>query len=77
MSATNEQKEQQEEKTTMEKKMILTCKACQKEFNSTFSVDDFATLSRDQLKEGTLHLCPFCGDLAIYSLNDYHESESR
>ena len=55
-------------------KMALTCKNCKREFNSTFSIDDFACLSEDQHEAGTLHLCPFCGTLTIYQMTDYHES---
>ena len=56
-----------------EKKMSVTCKNCNKDFDSTFSVDDFQALSKDQYEAGTLHLCPYCGSLTIYKLQDYHE----
>jgi hypothetical protein len=56
-----------------EPKMVITCKSCNQEFDSTFSVEDFATLPKEQYESGTLHLCPFCGILSIYALKDYHE----
>ena len=59
-----------------EPKMVVSCKACGKEFDSTFSVDDFAGLSKEQHEAGTLHLCPFCGNLSIYELKDYHERQA-
>ena len=57
-----------------EPKMVVTCKSCGKEFDSTFSVEDFAALSKEQHEAGTLHLCPFCGNLSIYEMKDYHET---
>jgi len=56
-------------------KMVLTCKSCKEEFDSTFSVEDFATLPKEQYESGTLHLCPSCGNLSIYELKDYHEHQ--
>ena len=56
-----------------ERKMTLLCRACDKRFDSTFGVEDFASLSSEQMKSGTIHLCPFCGELAIYQLVDYQE----
>jgi len=55
------------------RKMVLKCKACRADFDSTFSVEDFASLATDQLEAGTLHLCPNCGNLSIYELKDYRE----
>ncbi|MDA4131345.1 MAG: hypothetical protein OK457_11290 [Thaumarchaeota archaeon] len=60
----------------LEPKMVVTCKACAKDFDSTFSVEDFATLSKEQYEAGTLHLCPHCGNLSIYVLKDYHEQRN-
>ncbi|MDG6995258.1 MAG: hypothetical protein JRN52_04980 [Nitrososphaerota archaeon] len=56
-----------------ERRMILHCRTCSKPFDSTFAVNDFAALSAEQLKAGTIHLCPHCGELAIYQLRDYEE----
>ena len=56
-----------------ERMMILHCRTCGKPFDSTFAVNDFAALSSEQLKAGTIHLCPHCGELAIYQLRDYQE----
>jgi hypothetical protein len=55
------------------KKMVLKCKACGGDFDSTFSVEEFSLLPEDQNKSGTLHLCPHCGNLSIYELGDYQE----
>jgi len=55
------------------KKMVLKCKACGGDFDSTFSVEEFSLLPEDQNKSGTLHLCPHCGNLSIYELRDYQE----
>ena len=62
--------------TTNEPKMVVTCKACGKEFDSTFTLDDFAALSKEQFEAGTLHLCPFCGNLSLYEMKDYHEAQA-
>lgn len=59
--------------TTAKKKMILKCKSCNEEFDSTFSVEEFSSLPEDQHQTGTLHLCPHCGNLSIYGLSDYKE----
>lgn len=55
------------------KKMVLKCKSCRNYFDSTFSVEEFSQLPRDQNQAGTLHLCPHCGNLSIYELVDYKE----
>ena len=60
-----------------EPKMVVSCKSCGQEFDSTFSVNDFAALSKEQHEAGTLHLCPFCGNLSIYEMKDYHERQSK
>jgi hypothetical protein len=60
-------------KTNETKKMELKCKACGKAFDSTFSVEEFSLLPRQQYEAGTLHLCPACGNLSIYELKDYQE----
>jgi len=59
--------------TKLDKKMVLNCKSCGLDFDSTFSVDEFSLLSEDQNRSGTLHLCPHCGNLSIYELKDYQE----
>jgi uncharacterized protein (DUF983 family) len=59
--------------TNFDKKMVLKCKSCGSDFDSTFSVDEFSLLSEDQNRSGTLHLCPHCGNLSIYELRDYRE----
>ncbi len=56
-----------------EKKMVLKCKSCGENFDSTFSVEEFSLLPEDQNGSGTLHLCPQCGNLSIYELKDYRE----
>jgi hypothetical protein len=56
-----------------DRKMILMCKACGANFDSTFSVEEFSLLAEDQNRSGTLHLCPNCGNLSIYELKDYQE----
>ena len=57
-----------------EKKMMLVkCRSCAKSFDTTFNVQDFETLSRNQMESGTLHLCPHCGNLSLYVLKDYCE----
>ena len=66
----------QESALAEERKMILYCRTCGKAFDSTFAVNDFAALSSEQLKAGTIHLCPHCGELAIYQLSDYKEPKS-
>ena len=55
------------------KKMVLKCKSCGQEFDSTFSIEEFSMLSKEQYEAGTLHLCPTCGNLSIYVLKDYEE----
>jgi len=55
------------------KKMVLKCKSCGQEFDSTFSTEEFSMLSKEQYEAGTLHLCPTCGNLSIYVLKDYEE----
>ncbi|MDG6908102.1 MAG: hypothetical protein JRN20_20220 [Nitrososphaerota archaeon] len=65
-----------EESAMEERKMILYCRTCGKAFDSTFAVNDFAALSSEQLRAGTIHLCPHCGELAIYQLSDYKEPKS-
>jgi predicted RNA-binding Zn-ribbon protein involved in translation (DUF1610 family) len=55
------------------KKMVLRCKSCGQEFDSTFSIEEFSMLSKEQYEAGTLHLCPSCGNLSIYTLKDYKE----
>jgi len=57
----------------LEEKMVLKCKTCGTEFDSTFSVEEFSMLPREQYEAGTLHLCPNCGNLSIYGLKDYRE----
>jgi len=57
------------------KKMVLRCKSCGKEFDSTFSVEEFSMISEEQRDAGTLHLCPSCGNLSIYELKDYFEPQ--
>ena len=59
-----------------EPKMVVSCMSCGQEFDSTFSVEDFAALSKEQHEAGTLHLCPFCGNLSIYEMKDYHERQT-
>lgn len=54
-------------------KMEIVCKSCRKNFESTFSVDEFSLITESQDDSGTLHLCPHCGNLSIYSLVDYHQ----
>lgn len=54
-------------------KMRLECHSCGKSFDSTFTVEDFGSLPLEQYEAGTLHLCPYCGDLGIYQLKDYKE----
>jgi predicted RNA-binding Zn-ribbon protein involved in translation (DUF1610 family) len=56
-----------------QKKMVLKCKACGNDFQSTFSVREFSMLSQEQFEAGTLHLCPDCGNLSIYKMKDYRE----
>ena len=56
--------------------MLLKCKSCTKLFDSTFTEEEFAFLPKDQNESGTLHLCPHCGQLAIYLLEDYIGDES-
>jgi DNA-directed RNA polymerase subunit RPC12/RpoP len=56
-----------------QKKMVLKCKACGNDFQSTFSVREFSMLSQEQYEAGTLHLCPDCGNLSIYKMKDYRE----
>lgn len=56
-----------------DRKMVLKCKACRADFDSTFSIEEFSMLSRKQYEAGTLHLCPNCGNLSIYELKDYRE----
>ncbi len=53
--------------------MLVKCRACGREFDSTFTVDDFAKLRLDQKESGTLHLCPHCGTLGLYVIRDYFE----
>jgi hypothetical protein len=60
----------------LEPKMVVTCKSCGKEFDSTFTFEDFAALSKEQFEAGTLHLCPFCGNLSLYEMKDYHEPQA-
>ncbi|MDA4112276.1 MAG: hypothetical protein OK439_07020 [Thaumarchaeota archaeon] len=72
-SSSKESPEGMKEKQKVDPKMALACKSCHAEFDSTFSVEDFVTLSKEQYEAGTLHLCPFCGNLSIYELKDYHE----
>jgi predicted RNA-binding Zn-ribbon protein involved in translation (DUF1610 family) len=55
-------------------KMVLRCKSCGHKFDSTFSIEEFSMLSKEQYEAGTLHLCPSCGSLSIYVLKDYEES---
>jgi len=55
------------------KKMVLKCKSCGVVFDSTFSIEEFSILSKEQYESGTLHLCPSCGNLSIYVLKDYEE----
>lgn len=55
--------------------MLLKCKSCGKLFDSTFTTADFALLPKDQNESGTLHLCPHCGQLSIYLLKDYAETD--
>ncbi len=57
-------------------KMLLKCRSCKKVFDSTFTREEFSSLSIDQNESGTLHLCPHCGNLAIYLLKDYFENEN-
>lgn len=57
--------------------MEITCKTCGKPFDSTFTVDEFVNLSREQYEAGTLHLCPFCGTISLYRLKDYHEQKPQ
>lgn len=59
------------------RKMLLKCKSCLNFFDSTFTIDEFALLPKDQNESGTLHLCPHCGQLSIYLLKDYTENGSR
>ncbi len=59
-----------------EHRMSLKCKSCGRFFDSTFTVEEFASLPTDQTEVGTLHLCPSCGALAIYHLKDYVEPSS-
>ena len=61
----------------MNHKMTLKCKSCLKYFDSTFSVEEFSLLPKDQNTAGTLHLCPHCGNLSIYKLEDYEEPSTR
>ena len=56
-----------------DRKLILKCKSCRTNFDSTFSVEEFSLLTEDQNRSGTLHLCPNCGNLSIYELKDYQE----
>ena len=56
-------------------KMLLKCKSCGKLFDSAFTTGDFAFLPKDQNESGTLHLCPHCGQLSIYLLKDYAETD--
>jgi DNA-directed RNA polymerase subunit RPC12/RpoP len=58
---------------TTNQRMVLKCKSCGSEFDSTFSVEEFSLLSKEQYEAGTLHLCPHCGNLSIYELKDYHD----
>ncbi len=55
------------------KKMVLKCKSCGQDFDSTYSIEEFSMLSKEQYEAGTLHLCPSCGNLSIYVLKDYGE----
>lgn len=55
--------------------MLVKCRACEREFDSTFTVDDFAKLPLDQKESGTLHLCPHCGTLGLYVIHDYFEQK--
>jgi uncharacterized C2H2 Zn-finger protein len=57
------------------KMMQVRCVKCGNLFESTFSVDDFHSLPSSFTDGGTLHLCPHCGHLGIYSLKDYVENK--
>jgi hypothetical protein len=72
-SVSSSKKEATPDMTDFEKKMVLKCKSCGSDFDSTFSVYEFSLLSEDQNRSGTLHLCPHCGNLSIYELSDYRE----
>ena len=63
---------QEEQKKKM---MLVKCRSCAKSFDTTFTVQDFETLSRNQMESGTLHLCPQCGNLSLYVLKDYFEEK--
>jgi DNA-directed RNA polymerase subunit RPC12/RpoP len=56
-------------------RMAIRCKRCSHEFDSTFTAEELAILSNDQNESGTLHLCPECGQLSIYLLRDYFQSQ--
>ena len=61
-------------KEEMKELMKVKCRTCRKIFDTTFTVEDFESLPRDQIQSGTLHLCPYCGDLSLYMLKDYFEN---
>jgi hypothetical protein len=65
-----------EEKMNQEK-MVLTCKFCGKNFDSTFSVKEIEQISEEQFEAGTLHLCPYCGNLSTYQIRDYHQPDKE
>jgi DNA-directed RNA polymerase subunit RPC12/RpoP len=53
--------------------MLVKCRSCGRNFDTTFTVQDFGMLPRDQKESGTLHLCPHCGTLSLYMIRDYFE----
>jgi hypothetical protein len=57
--------------------MIVSCRACGREFESTFTNEDFAKLPLIQKESGTLHICPHCGNLGLYAIRDYHEGRKQ
>lgn len=65
------------EKTKTSGTMLVRCRSCGKEFDTTFTVDDFAKLPLDQRESGTLHICPYCGVLSLYLIKDYFEDHSK
>ncbi len=56
--------------------MLVKCAKCNKLFDSSFTVDDFLSLSEQQLESGTLHICVYCGHLGLYRVKDYVEADS-
>jgi transcription elongation factor Elf1 len=55
------------------KVMFVRCRVCGEPFETTFSADEIDRFSSKQNEVGTLHLCPNCGDLSLYKMNDYFE----